>query len=235
MKFLDILNKLNAQNNYIVILRHAEKKELKQSGNDIQLEITADGILEAKALGLSISNKLGSFSRIKSSPLIRCMQTASALLIGNKSSLSVTTSTTLGDPGAFVLDGDTAGENFKEGVCKAVEKQYHAHTAGLTLPGMRSLEEGAKLLLSEISQDFDENAGVVAYVTHDAILAAFVGYLIEKQFSKNDWINYLQGIAIYRDQKNSYFLYWDQEYNITAKVEYLFNLQDSDLIPRISK
>lgn len=74
------------------------------------LPITETGEQLARQLGALFSERLQS---LRTSPLVRCLQTAEALRNGAAKDLSITKDRLLGDPGVFVLDGKRAWSNWQ--------------------------------------------------------------------------------------------------------------------------
>ncbi len=116
-----------------VLLRHAARDELPPDGSGREVAITRAGRVQAAALGELISGRLVT---LHSSPVPRCVQTAEALLEGAGLDLPIEHDALLGDPGAYVIDGDAAWANWQrlghEGVIE------YLMTGEEALPGMAS-------------------------------------------------------------------------------------------------
>jgi len=94
----------------VFLVRHAERTEIPPGapGNDVPL--TEAGRQSSLELGRSIGKHLKS---VHSSPVLRCMDTAKLLAQGAERSISIQPNQLLGGPGAFVLDGNLAWQNWE--------------------------------------------------------------------------------------------------------------------------
>jgi hypothetical protein len=205
----------------IFILRHAEKY-ITDMSEDILQTITPGGKTKAKLLGRNLKEVLPKVCMVKSSPVERCLQTASAIFPLHYENIEIIHSTVLGADGVYVSDNKLAMQNFLE--CSSPESVFFRMLDGEALPGMRSKEEGTKLLLTSLLQDLEELDGPGFYVTHDCILVLFVGTLIDRPITIDNWFQYLDSICIKRSD-DRIDLYWgDEVFDITAKVNELLNI-----------
>jgi broad specificity phosphatase PhoE len=177
-----------------LVLRHAERPEFSgdDAGNDIAL--TDAGSTAARKLGETLGNRILS---IHSSPVRRCVQTALAIADGAALSLPIKQSELLGDPGAFVLDGERAMTNWHRlgnlGVIR------HLATSNVVLPGMRPAEEAVRLLRDWISTQLNGVHGLHLFITHDAVLAPLAARLTGSFVEDLHYPGFLGGMAIWHD------------------------------------
>ena len=101
----------------------------------------------------------------------------------------------LGVPGPFVEDSSLAGPHFLElGPMEVVRRQLE----GPPLSGMRSNSGGVSLLLELLPSSPGGESGLDVLVTHDSIIAAFDGYLLESVPNAATWPSMLDGPIIWR-------------------------------------
>jgi hypothetical protein len=132
----------------ILVIRHGHREEHRSGSFGNELTLTEEGKQTSFAFGKYLENiPLG---EIHTSPILRCVQTAEELLKGAHQELSLSSSTVLGDPGPFILDPERAGPVFTQ---RPLLEIAQAIAAGKTLPGIRSLEEGASLFLQHLVQE----------------------------------------------------------------------------------
>ncbi|MCB2156555.1 histidine phosphatase family protein [bacterium] len=176
-----------------VLLRHAERGPILQGEVGMEVLLTDAGFREAQELGRQIGQRIVG---IDSSPVERCMQTSRAMLEGASGSVAISQSSLLGDPGVFVVDGEKAFENWvrfgNDGVMKRICTQDEP------LPGMADPQKAAARLLDHISATIHGKAGVHLFVTHDVILAGFVGRLLGVNPEQDAFPRYLEGAVTWQ-------------------------------------
>ncbi len=148
-KFLDNLRLIPPGSSFAILIRHAERHEFNtgQLGNNVP--ITASGAEASIKFGNNPYIK--TIKEIKSSPILRCVQTSNKILEGAElSHLNITTRTTLGEPGSYVNDSLVAGKQFLFNDAISVLEEYMDKG---TLDGFLSVKEGSVNLLSSILQD----------------------------------------------------------------------------------
>ena len=177
-----------------LLVRHAEREEIPIGtfGEDVQL--TSRGIVEAERLGRVLASRR--WEGIVSSPLLRCCETAVGICRGAGWRGNVAVDRRLGDPGVFVVDPETAGPLFlSHGIQEIVRHQLHG---SVPPPGMRSTEEGVKLLLELATSRLASGGRLAIYVTHDALLAVLVARLFRLRHDAAPWPDYLDGLLVWR-------------------------------------
>lgn len=159
------------QGDQILFLRHAERAPFKQGSFGHKAHLTKQGRKDSERLG----DKLGKFQwgEIHCSPLIRCEETALCFLKGAKQEIPIQFSTLLGDPGVFVAEPEVAGRYFLENsIIEIMNKMLSSEP----IPGMRSLEEGALLLISYLKK---VHFFPCLMITHDIIIALLKSYFLK--------------------------------------------------------
>lgn len=192
----------------VFIIRHAEKNPVP---NRIDVPLTENGKEDALQLGNIFRDNGNNIRFIKTSPFTRCLETCESILRGMNSKLDTQYSNNLGDPGAFVVDDRIAGNNFSYySAVDVVSRQLK----GDILPGLRDIKEGTVRILNEIHDDINANDGIGIYVTHDAIIAPFVGYLTDVPITKENWFGFLDGIFLYLYDGNISLIWNENTYKI---------------------
>ena len=178
-----------------LILRHAEREAIPPGsyGNDVAL--TPQGVSAARRLGSGLA--LRRPVSILTSPVLRCVQTADAIIAGAGWDAVAEPNRLLGGPGAFVVEPDLFGPLFLEiGARRIVERQLADDEPP---PGMRTAREGTQLLLGLLTPAAEASGRLCLLVTHDIVLAALVGSLYGLGVGAFDWPDYLDGLALWPD------------------------------------
>lgn len=184
----------NHKGKLIIFIRHAEKDLTAEITHDAHLMITQEGMQQTHVVGNYLKQQLGIISKIKTSPVKRCVQTAEIFATCfHQPAKSIHLSSILGDPGPYVVDDQAAVETFKQ---YNIYEVIHNQLSGKHLPGMRNIREGTQLLLNEVWSDIKEASAPILYITHDVILAAFIADLIKTHLDANQWIHYLKGFCV---------------------------------------
>ena len=184
-----------------LVIRHAEREEIPAGAFGHDVNLTAEGTRAAEELGAALSGDRA--LTLLSSPVPRCIQTAQALLRGAGSSNKVGTEPRLGNPGAFVIDPETAGPLFLDlPIPEITSRQLHDFAS---LPGMRPTSEGAELLLDLVTSPLGNEGRLHAFVTHDIILSVFVASIFRLSMEETGWPGYLEGLLVWRSAGRLHF------------------------------
>lgn len=169
-----------------MLIRHSVRDELPPGEAGYVLPITEVGATLARELGSRLGSRLRS---LRSSPLVRTMQTARELARGAGRDLEVCEDRLLGDPGAFVLDGRAAGEAWRELGHEAVMDHL---VRGAALPGLADAEVAARFLVRSMLSATRGEAGLHAFVTHDSLVTAAAAQMLGVRITPVDWPWYLE-------------------------------------------
>ena len=187
-----------------IILRHAEREEIPPDdfGNDIPL--TRRGRHSAHRLGAGLSHRMAGV--VQTSPVLRCTQTADAIIAGAGWATEALPDQLLGNPGPFVTHPNRAGQLFLDiGTAAMVSRQL---TEGEPPDGMRATAEGVQLVLGQLTAALAVPGSVSLFVTHDAVLAALVGSLYGLTPQAFRWPDYLDGLVVWPDSGRLRFLWY---------------------------
>jgi len=67
-------------------------------------------------------------------------------------------------------------------------------------------------------KDLKKFKGNGIYVSHDAIIAAFTGFLINKKINFENWFNFLEGVYVWINKERNIFILW-QDFIIDITVK----------------
>ena len=196
MKPIDKIREVYANSkNISLILRHAERFEIKKSefGNDVLLNET--GIKSSYEFGENLSEF--NISKIYTSPIQRCVQTAENIIKGYNKNVQIIETKILGDPGIHVSDEDLLGKYyFQYGFWKIFQNFKN----NKKVDGLKFQEQLKTTFFSYISET-TKNEGLTLYITHDWLIAFFAYAANIYEYTEKNWIDYLRGLII--DIKNN--------------------------------
>ena len=178
-----------------LVLRHAERENIPSGtfGNDVPL--TVKGRQAAHRLGVGLSARPTGI--IKTSPLLRCVQTAESIVAGSGWTADVIPDMLLGDPGPFVIDAALAGSLILDiGIVGVATQQL---SSAEPPDGMRSTSEGVRLILNSVADALCAQGGTSVFVTHDVVLAVLVGTLYGMPVDGFRWPDYLDALVLWAD------------------------------------
>ena len=200
---LDLLARVPTGFAATIVLRHAEREDILPGtfGNDVPL--TLRGLHSAHRLGMGLSSRTEGI--VMTSPLLRCTQTADAIIAGSGWETAAKPDRLLGDPGPFVTHPDLAGQIFLDSGIEAIVSQQLAEDK--PPDGMRPTSEGVQLFLDELVVALADQDRINLFVTHDAVLAVFVGYLYGFPVGGFSWPDYLDALVMWLDSDGLRFLW----------------------------
>lgn len=177
-----------------LLLRHSVRDALAPRELGYERPLNAHGARLAQALGARLAGRLRS---VHTSPLQRCVDTAALLREAAGAAIAVVEDRFLGDPGAYVLDRERAGENWKAMGSEGIMARMAIGDEGL--PGTRHPDEGAAILLRHMLEVAGDAAGVHVFVTHDILLAITAARLLGAPQGEPRWPRFLEGAFFWRD------------------------------------
>lgn len=219
---LQLLKRAPRDRPVAVLLRHSVRNALPPGAEGYALPITPAGQRLAQELGERLGARLRS---LHSSPLVRCVQTVEALREGAGTSQPVVNDRLLGDPGAFVMDGDIAWQNWErlghEGV------MAHLVSGSSVLPGMARPDVAARFLVHHMMAVAGDEPGVHVFVTHDSLVTAAASRLLGCALGPADWPWYLEAAWFWRTDEGLRSAFRDQ---VGFRSEPLCSLSDVDVV-----
>lgn len=174
-------------NGGILLIRHGPKR--KRIHPLEQTPLSENGIKQVIQFAKAWDGPIP--SRVLTSPIDRCAQTASIIIETNDWKQGVQHSRLLGDPGPFVIDSEVVSGQLKGMDEHRTMGFFREHIDGAIKPGMASLAEGSVVLLEELVSTHRD--GLVLAVSHDVIISALAAHL---GINDKEWPEPLCGIAI---------------------------------------
>jgi broad specificity phosphatase PhoE len=198
------LEQIPAHRPIALLLRHSVRGPLPTDSDGHAVPLTEAGVHLARELGRVMGARLRG---LHSSPLVRCMQTASALAEGAGVNLPITADHLLGDPGVFVLDGQRAWVNWQKLGHESVVA--HLVSADNALPGMARPAPAARFLVQHMLAVSHGSPGIHVFVTHDSLVTATAARLLGQALTPEDWPGYLEGVFFWPEQEGLNAAYRD--------------------------
>lgn len=175
-----------------ILIRHAHRGPIAPGTFGDDAPLTDRGVKAAERLGAALGPVV--IGRVMSSPMARCVATGSAILQGSGAVGEIPIHQALGVPGAFVENSTLAGPQFLElGPMEVMSR----HLRGLKVPGMREPSEAASMLLSLVPDDRADDEGLDLLITHDSVIAGFIGHLLKIGPNDESWPAMLEGPIIW--------------------------------------
>ncbi len=171
---------------FALLLRHADRVAFAPGERGDEVPLTATGAARAEALSRHALLEDRARSWCESSSVPRCLSTASHL------GLSARPNPLLGAPGAFVIDPARAAEAFLRSGTEAVVRD---HLAGKPCSFLRSVEDGARLVLECVRELCSARGGIGVFISHDAIVMPVIAWATGERFD-GSWLEPLDGIVI---------------------------------------
>lgn len=187
-----------------MLLRHSIRDDIPDGtiGNDVPLnELGIDWCYD---LGNAL---LGRVKSVRSSPALRCMQTAELMIQSSANKCLVLVDHLLGAPGIYVLDEQVAWGNWlklgNDGVIQ------HLVSGEGALPGMADPPKAAHRLIEHMLTSIVGQPGFHVFVSHDSIVAPTVARVIGQKMTQNQWPEYLDAALIWRNENCMMVAYRD--------------------------
>lgn len=191
------LDPWRARRGLVLFVRHGERESVaSHEFPRYDAPLTESGHRAAESVGTILGSRLVT---VRTSPVPRCVETALAIIKGAGRTGNPELDRLLGDPGAFVVDGDVA-------MAELVERGFHPAVRqlgnGARLPGFAAPDLATTQLLAlAISLLTANPSGVHLLVTHDLILATTVARIRGIALGENEWPGYLHGLAVWLDNR----------------------------------
>lgn len=188
---LTLLNNLPADTPAGLVLRHSIRFPILNDAEVYLAGLTPEGFEQAEALGGELS-RLRPLGRLMSSPIARCIDTASAIAKGANWKSTPTTEFRLSHP--------------------------HIESVWNAMPLRRSeksVPEPVRAVLDLVLNGQNEAGVLDVFVTHDTIVAALAGFFLGHVFQYPDyWPDYLEGVLIWRYNSEIHLRWRNEEKDI---------------------
>lgn len=205
----------------LLLTRHSVREHAPNGIAGYELPLTPEGVRLAEEWGGALPRPLYA---LHSSPVGRCVDTASALARGAGLELPVRTSFNLVEPGCYVHAVGQVGPLFLQlGPLAFANRHFSEDLAGILTPA-----QGAAKLLRHLQAEMGPPGTLTVHVTHDTILAAFIYHLMGRDhLHEEDWPWMLEGAWLWFDDADTVNWVWRGEHgrrNIAALREHLTDL-----------
>jgi broad specificity phosphatase PhoE len=180
----------------VLLMRHAERKDVTGFTPGPEILLTARGALEAERFGAALTLPVG---YLHASPFPRSVDTASAIARGARVAHRVEIKEWLGVPGTLVTDWSLAEQAYRAwGPDGVLIRQL----AGNAIPGFCPLEDGVATILRHLWAMTTLDAALSIAVTHDSVLAPVLATVTDwEPTSVESWPNYLDGLVLWWTRK----------------------------------
>jgi len=196
-----------------LLLRHAERGELPPAQPGDHVPLTAEGHAQALALGKALAARLGT---VRCSAVLRCRQTAAAILTGAEQPGEPHLDPLLGAPGPFVTDGDRAWPLFVEHGAQGLAR---LQLRSASLPGLRAVPQGCGLLLQSLLGRPPQAGRFDVHVTHDLIIALLVAHLLGDSDPTAHWPDFLEGVVLWQEGPQLHGWFRARRLHVSAAAE----------------
>ncbi len=183
----------------LLLIRHAERPKIadNQVGNEV--ELTLKGMEASYNFG---QHFLDDIVEIKTSPVLRCKQTASQIAkAGNYDIQKIVESQLLGDPGFFITDGSLAWQQWEKHGADRVN--LHLLAGDEVWPGFREFGEAVDLMEEAMVDSLSKMDGTLIWVTHDTILATLASRCLPERLTIEKWPDFLGCLVVSLDEAHS--------------------------------
>lgn len=138
-----------------LLLRHADRQPLSPDDVGYDMPLTLNGSSCSHELGVRLKGRL---KTLRTSPLLRCVQTAEGVRKGAGVDLEIGNDRLLGDPGIFVEDPEVAWKNWQKMGNEGV--MLHMAISDQALPGMAHPDRAARELIRHMLAVAGQQPGV---------------------------------------------------------------------------
>ena len=190
------LEQLPRQTPVHLLTRHSVREEADGGFADYRLQLTEEGVRLAEDWGARLGRPI---SRLTSSPVPRCVDTARALHRGGlrqglaRDEPEVEEASVLVEPGSYVQDVRAASTFFELGAVGFINRHLGEGIRGVLTPA-----EGRTRLVRYLLEREPEPGALAVHVTHDTILAAFVAGLHgHARIEADDWPWMMEGLWLW--------------------------------------
>lgn len=172
-----------------LLLRHAARAPHPEDLPPEDAPLLPEGLLASRALGARIGARLVG---LYTSPVRRCVETATAVRAGAGLSLALVEDRRLGAPGAFVRDAALAGRTWRSLGHGAV---MDALARGERLQGFEDPRVASASLLAWMEELARASPGITLLISHDAVVWPVAVFHHGWSADRRRWPSWLEGVA----------------------------------------
>lgn len=186
----------------VMLLRHAERPMHAHDVPGDLVSITESGRSASMALGRNLGSRLAS---LRSSPILRCIESAEALRSGAASRVAIERDDMLGAPGAFVENAESAGRNWRElGNAEVIRRMM---SCDVVLPGMVHSDTAARRLVWHMFDVSRRRSGLHVFVSHDALIAPTLARFLGRSLQDDEWPDFLEAACFWQENSQLVMAY----------------------------
>lgn len=201
ISMLDSVKQLPAHQRLILFTRHSLREPADGNGfASYALPLTPEGRLLAQAWGHWLASHLEYGMEVDSlsSPIPRCLDTASLMQLGAGIERRVIPQNLLVEPGSLVFDVGEAGQIFRQIGALNFINRFLAHD----IVGTKSPAQGILDLLQLFFDNQPQYGELRVVVSHDTLLMAFLAVITQtRQIHPSDWPEMMEGVFLWFDDK----------------------------------
>ncbi len=189
-----------------LLTRHSVREMSPNGVATYDLPLTPEGVALAESWGAQLQRPLHSFH---SSPVGRCMDTASAMARGaGLAEVDIRSTLSLVEPGCYVQSIGHIGPLFLQlGPLAFANRHFRENLDGILSPAA-----GGAKLLRHLYENQGPAGSLSIHVTHDTILAAFIYHLIGREhLDEDDWPWMMEGAWLWFDDHHTVRWIWRGE------------------------
>lgn len=188
-----------------LLTRHSVRENSANGVATYDLPLTPEGVALAESWGAQLARP---FHSLHSSPVGRCMDTASAMARGaGLADVDIRTTMNLVEPGCYVQSIGHVGPLFLQlGPLAFANRHLRENLDGILSPA-----EGAAKLLRHLHEHQGPAGTISLHVTHDTILAAFIYHMMGREhLDEEDWPWMMEGAWLWFDEDTVHWVWRGQ-------------------------
>ena len=199
-----------------ILLRHSVREKIPERPLEaFHLPITSEGIQLARELGKLLRGKL---SRLYSSPVLRCLQTAGAVAAGANVLLPIQKDLFLGHHGIHILDLPKLLALQKEGKTITSYQWLSPLLQNTPWEGLMPLPFGGTAFLAHLYKKSSPQ-GISLFCSHDSVISFLLLYVFQDLFlEKMTPPKFLEGVICLftREKAKIFYRDWQKEISLPS-------------------
>ncbi|WP_298393689.1 histidine phosphatase family protein [Flavobacterium sp.] len=176
-------------NKTALLIRHGDRDAIPAGSFGNEVLLNEKGKQNAQSFGEKL--KTSKITKIYTSPVERCVQTAEYIAKGYGKAVNIIQTTALGAPGLHINDEKTAGAFYLQ---QGFDVMYESFINGVMVPGVATPERLNQDLTDFINNNSEEKETTI-FITHDMLIAFYHFSINKTVYTKENWVNYLSGIT----------------------------------------
>jgi len=180
-----------------IIMRHAERYEIKRGKVGLEVPLTNDGRISAFNLGETFfKNKLNA---IYSSYVQRCIDTGKEIKKGaEQDSLNIKEWKVLSGDDIFIRDFKTVSEYYMAfGMLTLLDKAYNRES----VEGLNDVTYSVYKFLDEVLIRLGDKRGFNLFITHDMFISIIAGEIFRHRTTADNWPEFMEPIFVWKDNE----------------------------------